>query len=146
MYVIFLPTCRIELFSSVSSKSNEYTDLGPTCFFPIIPIKKNCDQQFNKIPITNKMCLWNTNAPNNGQIPELAKITRTNILISVARSCHKKWLCAIWKLWYFILEVMTNVNFFLNCSKINVKILITVPTERSYLKEYSCEISKLLVS
>lgn len=37
MRVMFLPTWRTELFSSVYAKSKGYTDLGPTCFFPIMP-------------------------------------------------------------------------------------------------------------
>ena len=37
MWVMFRPTCRIPLFSSVSAKSKGYTDSGPTCFFPIMP-------------------------------------------------------------------------------------------------------------
>lgn len=39
MWVIFLPTWRMELFSSVSEKSNGYTFSGPTCFLPMIPEK-----------------------------------------------------------------------------------------------------------
>jgi hypothetical protein len=37
----------MELFSSVSSKSNEYTGFGPTCFFPMMPVKtaNNSGQQ-----------------------------------------------------------------------------------------------------
>ena len=52
-------------------------------------------------------------------------------------------MCSMEAVIFYFLEVMTNVNFFLNWSNVKVKILSTVPTERSYLKEYSCEISKL---
>ena len=45
--------------------------------------------------LLNKMCLWNTDATNR-PIPKMAKVTRTNILIPVERSYHKKWLCTIW--------------------------------------------------
>ena len=40
-------------------------------------------------------CVFETQCPHNGQFQ---RRPRSNILIPVERSCHKKWLCAIWKL------------------------------------------------
>ena len=74
--------------------------------------------------IWNKICLWNT-MPSIMAIPTKAKITRTNILIPVDESCHKKWLCAIWNLEYLIFKKLWPMSIFLNWSNVKVKRLST---------------------
>ena len=59
----------------------------------------------------NKMCLWNTIAPDNGQFQRWTQ-GHSNILIPVGKSHHKKCSCAIWNSNTYYLEERTNVNFF----------------------------------
>ena len=50
-------------------------------------------------------------------------------------------MCNMETLIPYFLEVIINVNFFFKWSNVKVKMLST--TQRSYHKQYSCEISKL---
>ena len=62
--------------------------------------------------ITNKMCFWNTNAPDNGQFQRWWRSQgHSNILIPVGKSHHKKCSCAIWNSNTYYLQERTNINF-----------------------------------
>lgn len=62
IFVIFRPTCIIELFSSVCSMSKLYTDSGPTCFLPMIPVNMRSEVPFfnilDKLRTSSKLLKW----------------------------------------------------------------------------------------
>ena len=105
---------------NLTNSSYQYTHLHKAM---VIQINNHYLLFENYIVLTcNKMCLWNINAPNNGQFQRwLRSQGHSNILIPVEKSHHKKCSCAIWNSNTYYLEERTNVNYFLkSTSKVKV--------------------------
>ena len=58
------------------------------------------------------MCLWNTNAPPLMASSKDDQGQKTNILIPVGRSCHKKCSCAIWKPLHSLFKLLARFKVF----------------------------------
>ena len=66
------------------------------------------------------------------------KVTRSKILLSMKRSCHKKYICNTKALTLLVKKVWPRLEFFKRRSNVKVKVTrskILVPMERSYHKE-----------